>query len=367
MRPFFRRFLILLAGPLGLDCVSSLAIATSLSPEPPLPVWAPRQSSARSRAVYRMEDTVMGPITARITAVSTRMSEKEMESIVKAAFAEVHKIDALMSHYKKDSDVSRLNESPAGVWTRVDPLTFAVLEESQRVAELSGGAFDVTVQPLCTLWGFWPVRDPKVPSSEEIRAALSHVGYMKLSLDQKNSTVMKSDTEVKLDLSAVAKGYAVDKAIELLKEKGLRDALVEIGGEIRTIGKNKEGKPWRIGVLHPIKPGYLTVLNISDKAVATSGDYMNFFVLDGKRYCHLMDPRTGQPISNDLCSVTVIAENCARADALATAVSVMGLEQGMKLIESLPGTEAIIVRRKNGGNELEVTVSKGLKGLDFSR
>lgn len=316
------------------------------------------------RTVCRMEEQVMGPITARITAISSQMSEKEIESAIGAAFAEIHKIDALMSKYKKDSDVSRLNGAGADVWLQVDPMTFTVLEESQRIARLTAGAFDVTALPLSTVWGFWPAREPLVPSDEEIRSALSHVGYQKLFLDRTGHRLMKRDPETKVDFAGIAKGYAVDRAIEVLRRKRLSDVLVEIGGEARAIGKNKNGKPWRIGVLHPSKREYLAVLELSNKAVATSGDYMKLFFVEGKRYCHLLDPRTGKPISNNVCSVTVIADNCTEADALATAISVMGAEEGLKLIESLPRTETIITTRVSEEGRIEVQVSTGLKGLD---
>lgn len=318
------------------------------------------------RSVYRAEDTVMGPIIARITVVSDRLGEDEMKSAVEGAFAEVHRVDALMSHYKPDSDITRFNEAPPNEWVKVDRLTFGVLEQSQKVSELTGGAFDPTVMPLVTLWGFWPVRQLNVPSEEEIRQALVHVGYKKLSLDSSRHALLKTAEGVTLDLGAIAKGYAVDKAIEALRGRGVTDALVEIGGETRVIGRNKEGNPWRIGVLHPARRGYLAILELSDMAVATSGDYMSFFILDGKRYSHLLDPHTGKPIANDIASVTILHKECLMADALATGVSVMGLEKGMKLIESLPGTEAIIARRKGDSGEIEVFVSKGLKGLKLS-
>jgi len=312
-----------------------------------------------------MEEMVMGPIMARITVVSDRMSAEETESVIRDAFASIHKVDRLMSKYKKESDVSRLNRSDAGVWVEVDAMTFTVFEESQRIAELTGGAFDVTALPLSSLWSFWPRGEPVVPSEEEIERARSHVGYRKLSLNRSTRSLMKSDAETKVDLAGIAKGYAADRAMEALRRKGVRDALVEIGGETRSMGKNKSGKPWRIGVLHPIKRGFLTILELSNKAVATSGDYMKFFVVEGKTYSHLIDPRTGRPISNDVCSVTVIAENCTEADALATAISVLGIEEGFELIESLPAAEAIIARRVGEEGGIEVRVSSGLKGLSI--
>jgi len=319
------------------------------------------------RTVSRMEELVMGSIPARITVVSTRMSSEEVESAVQAAFAEVHKVDRLMSKYKKDSDVSRLNGSGAGVWVQVDRMTFSVLDESQKIAELTGGAFDATALPLSTLWGFWPAKEPLVPPDEEIRNVLSHVGYQKLSLNRSTFSLMKSDPETKVDLGGIAKGYAVDRAIEILRRRGVRDALVEVGGETRAIGRNKDAKPWRIGVLHPSRRGYLTILELLNRAVATSGDYMKFFVVEEKTYSHLIDPRTGSPISNDVCSVTVIADNCTEADALATAISALGTQDGLKLIESLPAAEAIIARRVGEEERIEVRVSSGLKGVKLAQ
>lgn len=318
------------------------------------------------RSVYRAEDTVMGPIIARITVVSDRLAEDEMKSAVKAAFAEVHRVDALVSHYKPGSDITRFNEAPANEWVGVDRLTFGVLEQSQKVSELTGGAFDPTVMPLVTLWGFWPARQPNVPSEEEIRQALMRVGYKKLSLDSSRHALLKAAKGITIDLGGIAQGCAVDKAIEALRRKGITDALVEIGGETRVMGRNKEGNPWRIGVLHPARRGYLAILELSDTAVATSGDYMSFFILDGKRYSHLIDPHTGKPIANDIASVTILHKECLMADALATGVSVMGLDKGMQLIESLPGAEAIITRRKGNSGEIEVFVSTGLKRLKLT-
>lgn len=319
------------------------------------------------RTVSRMDELVMGSIRARITVVSGRMSAEEAKSAILLAFAEVRKVDRLMSKYKEDSDVSRLNESQAGVRIEVSPATFAVLEESQRIAELTGGAFDITALPLSTVWGFWPEREPHVPPDEEIRAALSHVGSAKLSLDRATGSLMKSDPETKVDLGGIAKGYAVDRAVSVLRRKGVRHALVEVGGETRAMGKNKDGKLWRIGVMHPRRREFLTVLELSDRAVATSGDYMKFFFVDGKKYCHLIDPRNGRPITNDLASVTVLADNCTEADALATAVSIMGAEEGLKLIESLPRVEAVIAKRTDEEEQIAVVVSSGLKGIELYR
>ncbi len=308
----------------------------------------------------------MGPIIARITAVSTRLPEEDLKSAVEAAFAEIHRVDAAMSNYKPESEISRLNDAREDVWVQVNPITIEVVRESQKFSRLTEGAFDPTVMPLSELWGFWPVRDLRLPTEEEVEKTLSHVGYTKLSLDGNKNALKKSDPNVNVDLGGIAKGYAVDRAMEVLRQKGLTDALVEIGGETGAMGKNKDGNPWRIGVLHPTKRAYLTILELSNKSVATSGDYMSFFIHEGTRYSHLIDPRTGKPIANDIASVTVIAETCLKADALATALCVMGEEEGLKLIEWLPDTEAIIAKRGDGAEVVHIRVSKGLKGLTIS-
>jgi thiamine biosynthesis lipoprotein len=216
----------------------------------------------------------------------------------------------------------------------ISPQFADVLDVSKLIWEQSAGAFDPTVGPLVDLWGFGPVpTDDLVPSDEQIAQALATVGYQHLSIDMQ---IISKAAPIRLDLSAVAKGYAVDQVADLLEMLALPDYLVEIGGEMRLGGSNPKGQPWRIAVEMPaVIPQVQRVIAAHDVAIATSGDYRNYFEQDGVRYSHTIDPRTGKPIGHSLASVTVVAETCAEADAWATALMVLGEEQGMVLAEEL--------------------------------
>ena len=252
------------------------------------------------------------------------------------------KVDALlvtlnqsMSTYIEDSELSALNKAPVGEAVSVSPELFDVLLLSSQVSWRSGGAFDITVGPLVNIWGFGPskaVDEP--PQDTAVVAQLENVGYENVSLNLANNTVTKKKA-VTLDLSAVAKGFAVDQVAQLLAGEKLRHFMVEIGGELWLSGFNPDGKSWRIAIEQPDSlPGTVyKAIAVSDKGVATSGDYRNYFVKDGKRFSHTIDPRTGYPINHSLASVTVVADTTAEADALATAINVMGAEAGMKLAE----------------------------------
>ncbi len=265
--------------------------------------------------------------------------------------AELAAINSLMSTWDPDSELSRFNASRSLDWFGVSPRMLAVLEASKEVSDKSSGAFDVTVGPLVNLWGFGPEQHQfEVPADADLSAAGKRIGYQRLELRQSPPAMRKQVADLYVDLSAVAKGYAVDALAELLEAQGISDYLVEIGGEIRVAGKNAEGDPWRIAVESPT-PGPRTVQKIiypRDNAVATSGDYRNFFEIDGRRYSHTIDPRTGRPVTHDLASVTVVHKSAMHADALATALLVLGPESGMAMAarESLA---VLMIVRNDGG------------------
>jgi thiamine biosynthesis lipoprotein len=268
---------------------------------------------------------------------------------VRAALEEIHKVDELMSDYKSDSEISRVNKEAFEKAVKVSDSTYEVLQRSVEFSEMTGGAFDITVGPLVAL--FRKAKESKVaPSEEQIAQARSKVGFEKLKLDNENKTVQFSENGMLLDLGGIAKGYAIDKAIEAALRCGAIGAMVDIGGDVRCFGLPTEGKNhWLIGLQDPNSAiegieggGLLLVLKITNAAVATSGDYQQFVFIEGKRYSHIMDRRTGTS-AEGLSSVTIITDNATDADALATSVSVMGAEKGLALIEKLPGTEAILM------------------------
>ena len=283
---------------------------------------------------------------------------------VQAALDEIRKVDELMSDYKTDSDIGRVNSRAGEKPVQVSEATYEVLHRSIEFSEMTGGAFDITVGPLVAL--FRNAKESKIaPDEEQIALAKSKVGFEKLKLDSENKTVQFSEKGMLLDLGGIAKGYAIDKAIEAARGGGALGAMVDIGGDVRCFGLPPEGKEqWLIGLQDPNSAiegieggGLILVLKITDAAVATSGDYQQFVLIEGKRYSHIMDRKTGTS-SEGLSSVTIIAPNATDADALATSVSVMGSEKGLALIEKLPDTEAILITPepkyeiiKTGGSE----------------
>jgi thiamine biosynthesis lipoprotein len=291
---------------------------------------------------YRL---VMGTF-ARVVAVAE--DSGTAEKCIEAALAEIHKVDYLMSDYKSDSEISRLNRDGFKEAVRFSQSTYEVLQRSIEFSRLTDGAFDITVGPLVDL--FRTEKEKQVPPSpEEISEAKSKVGFEKLKLDAQNRTVQFTVEGMRLDLGGIAKGYAIDQAIEAMQTAGAVGGMVDIGGDIRCFGAPLKNKPhWTIGLQNP-KPepdaaeqDLILKVKLADGAVATSGDYQQFVTIEGKHRSHIIDRRTGTS-AEGLSSVTVIADNATDADALATAVSVMGAEKGLALIEKLPGTEAILI------------------------
>jgi thiamine biosynthesis lipoprotein len=262
-------------------------------------------------------------------------------------------INQQMSTYIEDSELSRLSAAPVDQWVEVSNNLFDVLVLSQELSWLSNGAFDITVAPLVNLWGFGPganINADVIPAAEHISKQLQQVGFRHIELDLANSSVLRRQP-VTLDLSAIAKGYGVDKVAELLSYAGYSDFMVEIGGELRLQGNSPRGTPWRIAIEQPQSGSVGQVhkaVSVSDVGMATSGDYRNYFEQDGKRYSHTIDPATGYPIEHALASVTVIADNSAYADGLATAINVLGPEKGMQLARQQNLAVYMIVKTAQG-------------------
>jgi thiamine biosynthesis lipoprotein len=289
---------------------------------------------------------VMGTF-ARVIAVAA--DSNTAKRCIEAAFAEITTVDRLMSRYRNDSQISQMNRDGFRRAVVVSKSTFEVLQRAVGFSELTYGAFDVTVGPLVDLWHSTQDTD-SVPTDAQLQQARSKVGYDKLILDASENTVRFAVDGMSLDLGGIAKGYAIDKAVDAAQKAGALGAMVEIGGDIRCFGLPPQGRNgWRIG-LQSSKAitesvgtdEVLLVLELTDAAVATSGDYRRFVLIEGKRHSHILDTRTGRA-SEGLTSVTIISPNAADADALATAVSVMGSEKGLALIEAEPDTEAILV------------------------
>jgi len=272
-------------------------------------------------------------------------SRTEAKNYINAAHTAIDHIGTSMSLYDDRSELSRLNRMDAGEKMQVSDELYYVIERAIHYAEISNGAFDPSFTPLKDLWREAQSQN-KQPEETAVEITLEKVGYENIELLDDNHIVFRT-ADMKLDLGGIAKGYAVDMAVAALREKGCKNALVDIGGDIAVLGSRKDGTPWRIGVQNPFGEGHKeTILHIQDTAVATSGDYARYYTIDGERFSHIIDPRTGIPVRN-VPSVTLIAEAALEADALATAVNVLGAEGGIELVDSLEKVECMITIRKD--------------------
>jgi thiamine biosynthesis lipoprotein len=266
---------------------------------------------------------------------------------IRAALGDVN---SKMSTYLVGSELSRFNAQRSADPFKVSPETMAVFEEARRVGELTQGAFDVTVGPLVNAWGFGPGERREDLSDSALEAIRAHTGWDKLLINPAESTLVKLDPDLYCDLSAIAKGYAVDRVSEALTVIGRTAHMVEVGGEVRASGLNAEGRPWRIAIEKPVEGGRAIqrVVGLDNLAMATSGDYRNYFERDGKRYSHEIDPATGRPVQHRTASVTVVEPTCAAADALATGLIVLGEERGYERAVDLEIAALFLVREGEG-------------------
>jgi thiamine biosynthesis lipoprotein len=278
-------------------------------------------------------------------------SSKQIYEIERASTTALENVNSKMSHYLDDSEVSRIN-----TWSQDDPYpissdTLEVLQHAMEISSTTEGAFDITVAPLVDAWGFGPPgRMPQSPDKTEIDQLLERTGWEMLQVDRASSSISKSRPDLSLDLSAIAKGYAVDKVADALDAQDVEHYMIEVGGEVRTKGRNEQGEPWRIGIERPIPGGDQAielVVPMSDSSMATSGDYRNYYEVEGERVSHTIDPRSGYPITHSVASVTVVGPLCVRADAYATALLVLG-PQGFDLAEEL-GLAAYFLQRDKEG------------------
>lgn len=309
------------------------------------------------RRAYVFQGNTMGT-TFTVKVVDESLEAASQERLGKLIESELDGVNAKMSHYREDSELSRFNRYRETKPFPLSEQTFEVFRLARQISALTGGAFDVTVGPLVNAWGFGPEAPPeRIPTDESIRELLQEVGYEKLELDPGARTVRKTEAQVTCDLSAVAKGYGVDRVAEALDRQGVSDYMIEVGGEVRTLGSNEQGQAWRIGIERPITSARAIqrVVSLSGWALATSGDYRNYYELDGVRYTHLIDPRTGRPITHRLASVTVVDRTCARADGMATALLVLGPDEGYQLAVAQNLAAFFLVHQGESGFREEAT------------
>ncbi len=303
-----------------------------------------------SRELYTLSGPIMGTSwSVKVVGLPAGVSRPQLQSDIRLLLESVNN---QMSTWDESSAISGYNQAEAGTRYAVPPDLFQVLEFALELARDTDGAYDPTIGPLVSLWGFGP--DDKAfepPSDQALSKTRQRIGWEKLELDRDKRRVLQPGG-VGLDLSSVAKGYAVDKLAEFLQARGAEAFLVEIGGELRAHGEKPGGRAWRVAVEKPQSgPSRQVqqVVSLRERAMATSGDYRNFHLVDGERVSHTLDPRTGQPVEHELASVTVLASDCMRADALATALNVMGPDQGMAFARQRSLAVLMLIRSDEGG------------------
>lgn len=293
--------------------------------------------------VQTQRDEIMSTPQFNITAYIPK-TVKDSNQVVKSSESAARIVEQRMNIYNPESELSKLNSAPADEWVTLSPETMSAVVAAKQAYEDTNGAFDATINPLIQLWKK-AGKTNRLPTKEEITAARKKSDWSLFKIDIPGSRVMKTAVTAKLDLGGIAKGYAIDLALESLQKDGCLGGLVDIGGDIRCFGKKPDGEKWRVAVRNPFEPrsnNYLKIISLDEGAVCTSGNYERYSVIDGKHFSHILDPQTGIPV--DACpSATVIAPTATQADAWATALSVLG-EDGIKLLdEKFPQIKGMIV------------------------
>ena len=291
--------------------------------------------------MYRKQATLM---FSEVTVTVSAHSSSEAEAAIGAAFAEIERLEGLLSFWTDDSEIALINRNAGKAPVRVSPETLGVINAALVISEWTGGSFDATIGPVIRQWDF---KAQGMPDEAGLVDALGKVDYHAMRLDTEAGTAFLARKDMSFDTGGIAKGYAADAVVAKLKEAGIPAALVAVAGDIRAYGTRPDGEPWMVGVRDPRGEGpedLMATLPLMNSAISTSGDYERFFFLDGRRYHHILDPETGYPARGTI-SVTVIAPNATLADGLSTGIFVMGPEAGLQVLEE-HGLEGIIVSSK---------------------
>lgn len=300
---------------------------------------------------YEIESFCMGTIiTQRVYGENAEIAAIKVED-------EIKRLESLMSFFLESSEVTKLNNAAGKNEVELGCEVLYVLNRAKYFSELCGGTFDITIGPVAKLWGVF-TDHAKIPSPKEINDALSFTGYKDISINNGLGTAKLEKSGESVDLGAIAKGYAADRAIEIYKQHGIESAFINLGGNVMVLGNKPDGTPWKIGIQNPIfqRGACLGAIQAKNKTIVTSGDYERYFEKDNVRYHHILDPRTGYPANSGLMSATIVSEKSIGADAISTAIFILGLHEGMKLINSIHDMEAIFIT-----NDKKIHVSEGLK------
>jgi thiamine biosynthesis lipoprotein len=302
----------------------------------------------------------MGTRVVLAAYTTATMDAAAVRAALEGAYGEIVRLERLMTTWREDSEISKLNAAAGGAAVPLSPETFEVLVKSRWISELSGGVFDITFASMGKLWRFDQDLAREIPDAADLAKARRKIDFRKVKLDPEARTAQLTSPDTKVNLGGIAKGYAIDRAAALLRQAGLSSFYAQAGGDLYVAGLKPDGTPWRVGIRDPrgsSETSFFARVPVADHAFSTAGDYERAFVLDGKRYHHIIDPRTGWP-ATAARSVTIWAKDALTADAIDDAVFILGPEKGMALVESLDDCGAVMVTADN-----RILVSKRLEGL----
>ncbi|EJO5346288.1 FAD:protein FMN transferase [Clostridium botulinum] len=293
------------------------------------------------------------------TIVNIKAYGKDADKAVQASVDKISDIENKMSVNISNSEISKINKNAGIAPVKVSKDTLNVVKASLIYSKKTKGSFDITVEPLVSLWGIGTEK-ARVPSKDEIENVLNLINYKDVSINEKESTVMLKNKNQSIDLGGIAKGYTADELKKIFSNYNIQSAFLSLGGNVYVLGNKPDKSSWKIGIQNPLEPrgNYLGIVSVSDKSVVTSGNYERFFEKNGKRYHHIFDTKTGYPAEKGLISVSIISDKSIDGDALSTSVYTLGLNQGKKLIENLKGVEAIFVTK-----DKKVYITSGLKDI----
>ncbi|MBA2116173.1 FAD:protein FMN transferase [Bremerella alba] len=324
-----------------------------------LAVFLGCQQAAPPDPISTIEGQTMGT-TYHVRAVTGPQGPQRLTQLQAKVDQLLVQVNRQMSTYDPDSELSRFNGSPANEWFPVSLELIEVIHAARQISDATDGAFDVTVGPAVNLWRFGPDKQrQEFPTDQEIDDAGKLVGYQQVEVQADPPAIRKTQDDVYVDLSAIAKGYGVDVVFDLLQKEGFTDFMVEIGGEVRAAGLKPDGEPWKIGIETPADDArqYNFIVGLRDKGLATSGDYRNFFEHDGRRYSHTINPQTGRPVEHDLASVSVLFDSCMMADGYATALLVLGPVEGYNFAQEHNLAVLFQMRKEDGTVETKATTA----------
>jgi len=303
----------------------------------------------QAKQVRRSQPLLGSFATISVAQVNDR---QRAHQAIDSAFAEIRRIDSLMSVHRPESELSRINRVPKNQWAKVSDDLFLVLTKAMEISKATEGAFDVTIGPLTQLWGFiW--KEYRLPSEVELRETLPRVGFQHLELDPATKSIRFKRPGMSIDLGGIAKGYAVDCAMNALTSRGMTNAMVKCGGDLRVSGEARPGQAWEIQIQDSIHSGRRSKLRLMNGALSTAGNYENYFIIDGKRYAHIVDPRHGLPVEG-MASCSVIAPTCLESDGWSTALFVYGAE---KTLQNFPAMR-VLFQRVNIAGKIETMASE---------